>query len=187
MKPRPTRSTPPWEIARPQPALAALAEAGAFSGRVLDVGCGTGEHALLAAALGLEVTAIDVSRDALRSAERKAAERKLAVRFLKYDVLDLAALGEVFDTVLDSLVFHAIADRRAYVDGLRAVTRPGGRLFVLCYSDRHTGLPDVPHKTSAAAIESAFAEVDRRRDPAGRQRVEPAPGRGRGVAGDVYP
>jgi SAM-dependent methyltransferase len=38
--------TPPWEIGRPQPALAELAEAGALRGRVLDVGCGTGEHAL---------------------------------------------------------------------------------------------------------------------------------------------
>jgi hypothetical protein len=36
---------PPWEIGRPQPALLALAEAGAIHGRVLDMGCGTGEHA----------------------------------------------------------------------------------------------------------------------------------------------
>ena len=91
---------PPWEIGRPQPALVALAEGGAFTGRMLDVGCGTGEHALLAAALGLEVTAIDVSEDALRAAAQKAADRNLAVRFLKRDVLDLAGLGEVFDTVV---------------------------------------------------------------------------------------
>ena len=41
--------TPPWDIGRPQPAFLALAEAGALRGRVLDVGCGTGEHTLMAA------------------------------------------------------------------------------------------------------------------------------------------
>jgi SAM-dependent methyltransferase len=45
--------TPPWDIGRPQPAFLALAEAGAVRGRVLDVGCGTGEHALMAAGSGL--------------------------------------------------------------------------------------------------------------------------------------
>src|ERR1039458_5240791 len=44
--------TPPWDIGRPQPAFLALAEAGTIRGRVLDVGCGTGEHALMAASMG---------------------------------------------------------------------------------------------------------------------------------------
>ena len=44
---------PPWDIDRPQPAFVALAESGLVTGRVLDVGCGTGEHALMAAAMGL--------------------------------------------------------------------------------------------------------------------------------------
>ena len=39
-------TTPPWDIGRPQPAFLALAEASAIQGRVLDVGCGTGEHRL---------------------------------------------------------------------------------------------------------------------------------------------
>src|ERR1039458_6117514 len=46
--------TPPWDIGRPQPAFLSLAEAGAIRGRVLDVGCGTGEHALMAAGMGLD-------------------------------------------------------------------------------------------------------------------------------------
>lgn len=46
---------PHRDLGRPQPALRALADAGAIQGRVLDVGCGTGEHVLMCAALGLDV------------------------------------------------------------------------------------------------------------------------------------
>ena len=43
---------PPWDIGRPQPAFVELAGQDMLAGRVLDVGCGTGEHALMAAARG---------------------------------------------------------------------------------------------------------------------------------------
>jgi SAM-dependent methyltransferase len=61
---------PPWDIGRPQPAFLALAEAGAVVGRVLDVGCGTGEHALMAAGLGLEATGVDLATAAIAAATR---------------------------------------------------------------------------------------------------------------------
>ncbi|HEU5331588.1 MAG TPA: class I SAM-dependent methyltransferase [Actinocrinis sp.] len=150
---------PPWEIGCPQPAVAALADGGAFAGRFLDVGCGTGEHTLLAAALGLDATGIERSPLALEAAERKARERGLKARFLRQDALRLPELGEIFDTALDSLVLHALRseDRAGYLDGLRAVLRPGGRVFVLCYSDQQA--PDtVPHTMSQAELESCFAD-----------------------------
>lgn len=150
---------PPWEIGAPQPALRELARHGALRGRVLDVGCGTGEHTLMAAAAGLDATGIDHAAHALAIAERKARERGLTARFIQHDALQLAELGEVFDTALDSLVLHALppTDRSRYLDGLRAVLRPGGRLFVLCYSDRHTSEPIPPHTMSRGELESCFA------------------------------
>jgi len=170
---------PPWDIGRPQPAFRALADAGAIRGRVLDVGCGTGEHALMSAGLGLDVTGVDLASAALRTATEKAHDRNLTVRFLRHDARELADLGEPFDTVLDCGLFHAFADRAAYVDGLRAVTVPGGRYFMLGFSDRYQGdgWPRV-HRLTRADITAAFAQgwlidsiepatIDITTDPAG--------------------
>jgi|SRR5450755_1591995 SAM-dependent methyltransferase len=73
-------SPPPWDIGRPQPAFLDLARAGLIRGRVLDVGCGTGEHTLMAAGLGLDATGIDLAASALDNARRKARERGRAAR-----------------------------------------------------------------------------------------------------------
>jgi SAM-dependent methyltransferase len=150
--------TPPWDIGRPQPAFLALAEAGAVTGRVLDVGCGTGEHALMAAALGLEATGVDVAAAAIAAARAKASERGLRARFLVWNALELAALDERFDTVLDSGLFHVLEDddRQAYVPSLAAATRVGGRCYVLCFSDRQPGVLG-PRRVTQDELRTAFA------------------------------
>jgi hypothetical protein len=53
------RCTPPWDIGRPQKEVAGLVRRGEISGSVLDIGCGTGEHALFFAEEGHEVCGID--------------------------------------------------------------------------------------------------------------------------------
>ncbi|HEX9375865.1 MAG TPA: class I SAM-dependent methyltransferase [Actinomycetota bacterium] len=151
--------TPPWDIGRPQPAFLRLAESGAVRGSVLDAGCGTGEHALMAAELGLEATGIDASRTAIELARRKAEGRDLDARFLVWDALDLPALGPRFDTVLDSGLFHVFDDddRTRYVDGLRDAVSPGGMYLMLCFSDRVPG-EFGPRRVSQAEIRSSFED-----------------------------
>jgi SAM-dependent methyltransferase len=133
--------TPPWDIGRPQPALRTVAESGEVRGEVLDAGCGTGEHALMAAALGLGATGVDAAPVAIERARAKARERGLAARFIVADVLDLPSLDGRYDTVLDSAMFHVLgdADRVPYVESLRSVLRPGGRYFMLCFSELEPG------------------------------------------------
>ena len=100
----------PWNIGRPQPAIVRLASR-AFAGRVLDAGCGTGEHSLLIASLGLPVLGpvlgVDVAETALAIAREKAAEKNASdsgiapdhrpdhgvVEFATADALHLERLG----------------------------------------------------------------------------------------------
>jgi len=135
------QGAPPWDIGRPQHAFVALADADEIRGRVLDVGCGSGEHALLAAARGLEATGVDLAPSAIRQAREKAARRSLTARFEVWDALDLPSFGQQFDTVLDCGLFHLFDDelRVRFVDGLAAAVVPGGRYFMLCFSEREPG------------------------------------------------
>lgn len=150
-------STPVWDIGRPQPALAALADAGAFRGRVLDIGCGTGEHAILAAERGLAATGVDGSPAAIALARQKAEQRASTARFVVADATRLGDLGQEWDTVIDSGLFHVFDndDRARFVESLSAVVPAGGRYFLLCFSDRQPGIGG-PRRVSRAEIRAAF-------------------------------
>jgi SAM-dependent methyltransferase len=131
----------PWDIGRPQPALVRLAERGLLRGRVLDAGCGTGEHVLLAAAHGAEAVGVDISPRAIGRARAKAAERGIDARFEVADALSLGPLGMTFDTVIDSGLFHVFDDdaRARYVTSVASVLGPGGTCYLMCFSDRQPG------------------------------------------------
>jgi 2-polyprenyl-3-methyl-5-hydroxy-6-metoxy-1,4-benzoquinol methylase len=150
--------TAPWDIGRPQAAFARLADEGRWSGAVLDAGCGSGEHTLRAAELGLAVLGVDVAATAIAMAREKAAARGLAAEFALADALHLERLGRTFDTVLDCGLFHTFDgdERRAYVASLAAVTEPGATLFVLCF---RPGPPETegPHPVTEAELRTAFA------------------------------
>jgi SAM-dependent methyltransferase len=146
----------PWDIGQPQTAIARLAFEGGFAGTVLDAGCGTGENALLAASLGLPVLGVDVAETALAMAREKSRERGIAVELAAADALHLDRLGRLFDTVLDCGLFHTFdgEERPEYVASLAAVTRQGGTLYVLCFSD---GGPDTgPHPIRREELVAAF-------------------------------
>ena len=96
------RGTPPWDIGRPQKEFVLLVRRGEITGSILDIGCGTGEHALFFAGEGYEVWGIDSAPMAIQKAREKAAGRGLQVHFLVLNALDLSRLNRKFDTATDS-------------------------------------------------------------------------------------
>lgn len=148
---------PRWDIGRPQKAILDVADR--ITGSVLDAGCGTGENALFFASRGQKVTGIDFLAEPITIAKRKTVERGVAATFLVMDALALKELPEVFDSAIDSGLFHVFSDddRRRYVEGLASVLKPSGRLFLLCFSDAESG-DQGPRRVSRKEIEDAFAQ-----------------------------
>jgi SAM-dependent methyltransferase len=148
---------PPWEIGRPQDDVVRLHERGGFKGKVLDAGCGSGEHALFLASKGLDVLGIDRVPAAIDRAKAKAKQRGVKASFQVADALELGKLGKKFDTVLDSGLFHVFsdADRAKYVKGLAAVVKDKGALHVLCFSDQEPGA-DGPRRVGERELVEAF-------------------------------
>ena len=135
-------SPPPWEIGRPQPALAALLERIPIEDPVLDAGCGTGMMAISLAQKGHRVVGIDSSehgialaRDRLAAAN-PAAGRELDVVFTVADATRLDDLDLRPRTVIDSGLLHNLEGepRRAYLAGLRTICAAGSLVCILAIS-----------------------------------------------------
>lgn len=153
------QGTPPWDIGRPQPAIVSLYETGRIAGKVLDVGCGTGENALYLAQRGLEVVGIDGAPRAIAMARAKRKARGLKVRFDVADALDLPLQERPFDTVIDSGLFHVFSDeeRPRLRQSVGRVIKPGGTYLMMCFSEREPG-DWGPRRVTQAEIRSTFAK-----------------------------
>jgi SAM-dependent methyltransferase len=144
----------PWDIGRPQKAFLDR-----ITGSVLDAGCGTGENALFFASRDQRVTGIDFLAEPISRAKKKADERGVMATFLVMDALMLKDWPEEFDNVINSGLFHVFNDddRRRYVDGVATVVKPGGRLFLLCFSAEEPGTQG-PRRVPKEELHAAFAE-----------------------------
>ena len=143
-------------IGEPQPAIVELERAGLIRGKVLDVGCGTGEHTILLTRLGYDVLGVDFAPQAVEQARRNAEAKDVEARF---DVADAMNLGDQprYDTIVDSALFHIFddTDRPKYVASLHNACRPGGIVHMLALSDAGRGFgPQV----SDEVIREAFAD-----------------------------
>ena len=101
---------------------------------VLDVACGTGGIAERVAQRGAEVTGIDFSSKLVETAQRRAEEQGLSIR---YEVGDAEALpyGDAsFDVVVSAFGHMFAPDQVAAASELARVCRPGGRLGLACWT-----------------------------------------------------
>ncbi|SEE19710.1 class I SAM-dependent methyltransferase [Ruania alba] len=127
---------PPWDIGEAQPALVAFLDRTPIDDPVLDVGCGTGELALLLAGRGHQVIGVDGSAPAIEHATAKATTRGVDVDFQVGDALHLTDLGVRPRTVIDCGLLHVLdeQERDAYVTQLAEICGPGALVAVLAVS-----------------------------------------------------
>ena len=154
------RGSPPWDIGRPQPEFVKLAENGEILGRVLDVGCGTGENAIFLSQFGTEVWGIDSASLAIEKAKLKAQERRARVRFLVGNAFRLDELGTKFDTVVDCGLFHIFSDqeRVLFTKSLRSAMEIHGTYFMLAFSTKEPTNWGGPRRLSEEEIRDVFRQ-----------------------------
>jgi malonyl-CoA O-methyltransferase len=100
-----------------------------FGLTILDLGCGTGRHALRLAAAGAEVTAVDFSEGMLAEARRKPGADR--VRFVVHDLHEpLPMPAGSFDRVVSGLVLEHLRDLSGFFREARRMLKPGGRAVI---------------------------------------------------------
>lgn len=101
------------------------------SGRVLDLGAGTGESFKHLPSAVSELVAIDPDPLMLRQARRRLGEASVPVRLVRGEGERLPFADATFDTAVVALVLCTVEDPEATVAELRRVLRPGGRLLLM--------------------------------------------------------
>ena len=144
---------------KPHQAFVDLEQLGMIRGKVLDIGCCSGENALYLASRGYTVTGIDSSPTLIARALLKASRRKLKVKFLLFDSLKVEYLGVTFDTVIDCGLFHSFSQdiRPLYLNSLRSVLKPGGIFHLLCPGEEHHGTAQ-SHSVTQEDLRRVFGE-----------------------------
>lgn len=107
--------------------------------RVLNAGCGSGQHPIETALRfrAAEVVALDLSVASLAYAKRKARECGVHnIEFVQGDLLELSASMPGFDLIESDGVLHHLADPALGLRRLAAHLRPGGLMKLAFYSER---------------------------------------------------
>lgn len=129
----------PWNITEPPALLTELLASGRVSPcRMIEAGCGTGNHARVFAAHGFDVTGVDIAPTAVAIAQRNAASAGLDCRFV---TADLTGTPPEFDAKFDFAweweVLHHIAPvlRPAWVRNMHHLLNPGAAYVAVCFSE----------------------------------------------------
>ncbi|HXK49699.1 MAG TPA: class I SAM-dependent methyltransferase [Clostridiales bacterium] len=92
--------------------------------KVLELGCGDGQLAVMLAEKGFDVTGIDISPTAVEWAK----ERTDKAKFIVGDVLDTGFKSDSFDIIIDSYCLHCIIgeDRKKMLSEVKRLLKCGG-------------------------------------------------------------
>lgn len=101
--------------------------------KVLEIGCGTGRFARMAAARGYKVTAVDVSKIMLDYVAMKARQENLGDMELQHaGFLTMRFPKNTFDCVVSGLALHHLPDawKQVALDNIARCLKPGGQFLL---------------------------------------------------------
>jgi 2-polyprenyl-3-methyl-5-hydroxy-6-metoxy-1,4-benzoquinol methylase len=93
--------------------------------KIIDIGCGTGEFAFLAAKKGAIVTAIDYSIDAIKTAKKKFQHKNL-----EYSVTDAFEIKEKFDVIISLGTLEHMDDPFSALDFYKSLLKKNGKIII---------------------------------------------------------
>jgi len=129
-----------WELGKPRPILVEYNEKGILpKGKALDLCCGAGTNTLYLAQSGFDVTGMDISKTALKTAKKKTHDAKLSINFLSGSFVDLSFSEGSFDLVFDMGCFHhvEVEERAKMIKGVYRILCNGGVYMLTCFSYRN--------------------------------------------------
>jgi SAM-dependent methyltransferase len=134
---------PVWDTGTTPPELIEWVKSQPAPGSALDLGCGTGTHAIYLAQQGWQVIGVDFVPKAIATACEKAKQAHVQIDFRVGDVTRLDDLAGSFDLVLDVGCFHGLdaSERMRYAEQLARLAKPGGT-FLLWALDRPAPFED---------------------------------------------
>ncbi|NQV00423.1 MAG: class I SAM-dependent methyltransferase [Parcubacteria group bacterium] len=99
--------------------------------KVLDYGCGIGRHSILFTKSDFDVTAIDVSENALKHLEKWAKEENCIINIAKADLDDKMFDNEKFDIILSyNVIYHGYRkDVQEKLKKIRKILNKNGKLY----------------------------------------------------------
>ena len=152
----------PWNSDKPDPEFTELIESEKIRPYcILDVGCGTGTDAIYLASKGANVTAIDISREAIRIAGGKAEKAGVKVNFIAGDFLEVEFDNERFDFVNDRGCFHIMSPlrREDFAAKVSRVLKGQGFYYLRCWSDKGEFESEgTPYRISKDVIHNIFSK-----------------------------
>lgn len=112
-----------------------------ISGRVLDIGSGSGRHSLILAQKGFDVHGVDFSSNAIKLAKKIARSLEYSkirqqLHYRAGSILSLTFPGNFFDIINDDGCFHHISpnDRHIYLATIKKTLKTGGYLRLKVFS-----------------------------------------------------